>query len=83
MFMTNFEKTKNEKYAEKFLNVNGFVILSCKQYQSKTYYIVEKDGIEDVVSIPYCVSDINSYMKMIKSSFEMKVECIKKGLIKR
>lgn len=77
-----YDKSKNEKYAEKWFKENGFEILSSKQYQSKTRYKVKKNDIEDSVELPFGVSDIKSYMKMINHSFEMKIELIKLKAIK-
>lgn len=66
-----FEKNNNEKYAEKWFKENGFEIVSCKQYQSKTKYVIRKMDTDLSFDLPFCVTDIKHYMEMCKNSFEM------------
>lgn len=73
----NTEKTKNEKYAEKWFNENGFQCELIRQYISKTKYKVSKDGITEIFELPYGISEIRKYMEMYRQSFEMKKQIAK------
>ena len=66
-----YEKSNNELYAEKWFKANGFEIIKCKQYSSKTNYTIKKDNIEMKWELPFCVTDIKSYMNFCGNSFEM------------
>ena len=65
-------KTKNEKYAEKWFKENGFDFELVKQYVSKTKYKITKDGITIPFELIWGVDDIKGYMRMFNESFEMK-----------
>lgn len=67
-----WQKSKVEKYCEKWFLDNNFTIRGVKPYMTKTNYIVYKDNIECVFELPYAVADIKLYMKMFAESFEMK-----------
>lgn len=78
--MTGITKnlTKAEKYFINWLNENGFEGKVVKQYQTKTIFKVEKDGIEDTVNLPN-VSEkdfnigtfCNSYLKQFETLKEL------------
>lgn len=78
--MTKFEKTRAEKYAEKWFTENGFEFELKKQYISKTKYLVTKDGITDDFELPSTVTDPKRFMAMYGETFKMRceIECINK-----
>lgn len=68
------EKTKNERYVEKWLKDNGFNFELLKQYNSKTVWSIRKEDVSDNFELPSGVEDIKAYMSMYKKTFEMKRE---------
>lgn len=72
--MIKKDKSKNEKYVEKWFKENGFECKLIKQYQSKTKYEISKDGITETFELPYGVEDCKKYMKIYNDNFEMKKE---------
>lgn len=52
------EMNKNEKYAVRFLNENGFKVEILKQYISKTILKVEKDGLTYSIELLDGIVDI-------------------------
>ncbi len=66
-----YEQSSNEMYAEHWFKMHGFEIVKCKQFSSKTKYVVKKDNIEMGWDLPYCVTDIKSYMNFCGEHFEM------------
>lgn len=71
------ELSKNEKYADKWFKENGFEIIKCKQYISKTIYYLVKNNIEDVFELPNGVTEIKKYMNLCKNNYELKVEILR------
>lgn len=75
-------KSSLEKYVEKYLSQKGFNVTLVKQWNSKTVYDIEKDGIKERIEIPASVVEKKRYMDMVDNSFEMKLELIKmKGML--
>lgn len=68
------EKSKNERYAEKWFKTNDFKYKLVKQYISKTVWEISKDGLTYRWELPYDVSDIHSYMKWCNRNHNMLVE---------
>lgn len=68
------EFTKNEKYATKFLEKNGFEFEMLRQYNSKTKFMVKRDGISYVWELPAGVEDIRKYMNLFLFCHNQKVE---------
>ena len=66
--------SKNEKYAMKFFKNNGFEFEILKQYNSKTKFKVQKDGLYYEWELPVGVEDIKKYMSMFMYSHEQKLE---------
>ena len=78
----NKNKSSLEKYVERYLKQKGFNVTLVKQWNSKTIYDVEKDGIKERLEIPVSVVEKKKYMDMVNNSFEMKRELIKmKGML--
>lgn len=71
------EKSKVEKYAEKWFKENGFQCELIKQYISKTKYKISKDGITEIFELSYGITEPKKYMEMYKESFEMKKEILR------
>lgn len=71
------EKSKVEKYAEKWFKENGFQCELIKQYISKTKYKISKDGITEIFELSYGITEPKKYMEMYKKSFEMKKEILR------
>lgn len=78
----NKNKSSWEKYVERYLKQKGFSVTLVKQWNSKTVYDVEKDGIKERLEIPVSVVEKKKYMDMVNNSFEMKREAMKmKGML--
>lgn len=78
----NKNKSSWEKYVERYLKQKGFKVTLVKQWNSKTVYDVEKDGVKERLEIPVSVVEKKKYMDMVNDSFEMKLELIKmKGML--
>lgn len=73
----NKNKSSLEKYVEKYLSQKGFNVTLVKQWNSKTVYDIEKDGIKERIEIPASVVEKKRYMDMVINSFEMKLELVK------
>lgn len=71
------EKTRAERYAEKWFAENGFEYSVRKQYISKTVYAVSKDSVTDTFELPSTVTEPKKYMDMYAESFELKKEIIR------
>lgn len=71
------DKSKVEKYAEKWFKENGFQCELIKQYISKTKYKISKDGITEIFELSYGITEPKKYMEMYKKSFEMKKEILR------
>lgn len=67
---------KEEKYAIRWFNTNGFSGKLIGQYLSKTKFEVEKNGVTDIFELPQGLPaiDIKAYMEQYAKSFEMKCE---------
>ena len=68
------EKNRNEKYAEKWFDKNGFEWECVKQYNSKTVYRLSKDGLTYEWELPFGVTEMGKYMKLCGESHKMAVE---------
>lgn len=78
----NKNKSSWEKYVERYLKQKGFKVTLVKQWNSKTVYDVEKDGIKERLEIPVSVVEKKKYIDMVNNSFEMKREAMKmKGML--
>ena len=78
----NKNKSSWEKYVERYLKQKGFNVTLVKQWNSKTIYDVEKDGVKERLEIPVSVVEKKKYMDMVNNSFEMKREVMKmKGML--
>ena len=78
----NKNKSSWEKYVERYLKQKGFKVTLVKQWNSKTVYDVEKDGVKERLEIPVSVVEKKKYMDMVNNSFEMKREVMKmKGML--
>lgn len=78
----NKNKSSWEKYVERYLKQKGFKVTLVKQWNSKTVYDVEKDGVKERLEIPVSVVEKKKYMDMVNNSFEMKREAMKmKGML--
>lgn len=77
-------KNKNEVYAEKWFEKNGFEYKLIKQYYSKTIYELSKDGLTYRWELPFGVTEMKSYMNFCKKDHDMmiKIEQLKKELKK-
>lgn len=77
--MEKRDKSKNEKYAEKWFRENGFECRLVKQYISKTKYEVSKDGITAIFELPFGVENCKKYMDFYNETFEMRKRLKKKN----
>lgn len=68
------DKSKWERYAERYLLNKGYHVELIKQFNSKTKYLISKDGLTAIIELPVSVSDNKKYMDMIDDSFNMKIE---------
>lgn len=67
-----WELTKNDTYAIKWLEENGFNVVLKKQYISKTIYTVKKNGIEDRFELPNGFNyDVENYMELYRKTWEL------------
>lgn len=67
-----WELTKNDTYAIKWLEENGFNVVLEKQYISKTIYTVKKNGTEDRFELPNGSNyDIAKYMEQYQKTWEL------------
>lgn len=69
--MRKWERTKAEKYAEKFWEENGFAFTVKREYASKTIYKVSKNGVELEYAISSDITDPKGDMKNFEKQFEM------------
>ena len=74
-----WEKSRAERYAERWFINHGFDCYLVKQYINKTVYRVSKDGIEDRFELPRAVENPKEFMQMYESSFAMKQALSKKS----
>lgn len=73
MKITDNEKTLDEKYTEKWFDVNGFTSKLEKRDRRNSIFSYEKDGISGVLEVPFCVTDLSSYLsKSFMDGFLMK-----------
>ena len=66
-----WEKSRAEKYAERWFSDHGFDCYLVKQHISKTVYRVSKDGVEDRLELPRAVEKPKEFMQMYEKSFAM------------
>lgn len=68
--------SKEEKYAIKWFEENGFTGKVIKQYLSKTEFEISKDGITDKFTLPQGIvfRDIKGYMDQFKRNWELLCE---------
>lgn len=71
-----WDLSKEEKYAIKWFNENGFDGELVKQYISKTKFTVSKNGVTDNFELPQGYENMNiaKYMDQYMHSFLMKCE---------
>ena len=66
--------SKNEKYAMRYFKENGFDFVILKQYNSKTKFKVQRDGLSYIWELPTGVENIGQYMKVFIYGHEQKLE---------
>ena len=66
-----WEANKIELLFEELLKENGFNVVGIKEFQSKTDYLIEKDGTECEFSIPH----IDNKKSRAKLCYENFVKC--------
>jgi hypothetical protein len=68
--------SKEEEYAIKWLNDNGFNGKLEKQYISKTIFTIEKDGITEKFELPQGIKNMNisAYMDQYAKNWDMLCE---------
>ncbi len=68
-----YEFSKEEEYAIKWFNKNGFDGKIDKQLQTKTRFIVSKNGVDEKFELPQrvIISNIKSFMEQWNKSFEL------------
>ena len=73
---TRWDFSKEEKYAIKWFNDNGYDGKIIKQYISKTIFEISKDGITDKFELPQGIvfKNIKGYMEQYKKNWEMLYE---------
>ena len=73
---TRWDFSKEEKYAIKWFNDNGYDGKIIKQYISKTIFEISKDGITDKFELPQGIvfKNIKGYMEQYKKNWEMLCE---------
>ena len=71
-----WELTKGEKYAIRWFEEHGFEGRPDRQYLSKTYFTVSKDGVSDVFSLPMGSKGIDypAIMEQYDRSFKLLCE---------
>jgi len=71
-----WDLSKEEKYAIKWFNENGFDGELVKQYISKTKFTVSKNGVTDHFELPQGFEGMKmgKYMEMYRKSFELHCE---------
>ena len=65
-----WELNKNEKRFIKYLIVNGFNIIKCKQYISKLKLVVEKDNIIFPYELSADVVHMKAYIQMFERNWK-------------
>lgn len=65
------EKSKIEKYAEKWFKDNSYEFKVLKYYISKTVYFIKQGDFETEIEIPWCVTDLKGYMKMVGETLRL------------
>lgn len=68
------DKSKLEKYVEKYLIEKGFKVTLMKQYNSKTVYQVFRNGVESRLEVPFAVTDAKRYMDSVFKGLVLKEE---------
>lgn len=68
--------SKEEKFAIKWFEENGYSGRIIKQYISKTIFEIEKDGVTDKFELPQEIEfkNIKGYMEQYKKNWEMLCE---------
>ena len=68
-----YEFSKEEEYAIKWFDENGFDGKINKQLQTKTRFIVSKNGVDGKFELPQrvVISNIKSFMEQWNKSFEL------------
>lgn len=79
-----WELSEGEKYAIRWFEENGFEGSLEKQYLSKTYFTVTKDGVTDKFALPMGSNDIqyHPFMEQFAKTFELlcELEALKRKL---
>lgn len=70
------EKLTIENNVENWLESNGFEYQIIKQLQSRTEWKIQKDGVEDTLSIPLETENIKAYMEQFGKQFETLKELV-------
>lgn len=70
--------SKEERYAIKWLDKNGFEGALISQHLSKTKFVVHKNGVTDNFELPQGYKDMNirAYMEQYRKSFSMLCELV-------
>lgn len=71
-----YDFSKEEEYAIKWFNENGFDGKLEKQYVSKTVFSLSKDGVTDKFVLPQGIvfSNIAGYMEQYRRNWELTCE---------
>lgn len=71
-----WDLSKEERYAVKWFEENGFSGALEKQYISKTKFTVLRDGVSDTFELVQGIKNIQmkKYMEQYRKSFELKCE---------
>ena len=68
-----WDLSKEERYAVRWFEKNGFSGKIEKQYITKTIFIVEKDGVKEAFHLTQGLPNMNmkNYMKMFEENWTM------------
>ena len=68
--------SKEEEFAIKWFNENGFGGTLEKQYVSKTIFLIEKYGVKDKFELPQGIvfKNISNYMEQYRRNWELLAE---------
>ena len=65
------DKTRTQRYAEKYWMRHGYQFKLVKQYISKSVYLVGKDGVTMKYQHPAVVDDNRGIMECFENTFNM------------
>lgn len=68
------ELSKETKYAVSWLETNGFTGALMKEYESKTVFLIKKDGASVIFELPqgFAIKNIEEYMEIYGRNFAEK-----------